>query len=124
MAESGVEETFAATMRFGSDLVAVFDCGMQSPLDIGVEVLGSEGKARVAVPWYPHLEPLSVEVEAGGETELVPTPGANAYRLEIENFCAAVRGEGSLEVSREETVRNLRTIERLLDALPSARQPA
>jgi len=54
----------------------------------------------------------------------VPTPGGSAYQMEIENFCAAVRGEGSLEVTREETVRNLRTIERLLDALPSAQSPA
>ncbi|MFN8215520.1 MAG: Gfo/Idh/MocA family oxidoreductase [Solirubrobacterales bacterium] len=111
---SGVDETFAATMRFGDDAVAVFDCGMQTPLDVGVEVLGTEGRAVVRMPWYPHLEPLSIELETGGEVEEVPTPGGNAYQLEIENFCAAVRGEAATEVSREETLRNLETIERLL----------
>jgi len=125
MAESGVEETFAATMRFGDGTLAVFDCGMQSPLDIGVEVLGSEGRASVETPWYPHLEPASVEVDAGGRRESVATPGANPYQLEIENFCAAVRGEAEIEIGREETLRNLETIERLLAALQAQeRQPA
>lgn len=125
MADSGVEETFAATMRFGEETLVVFDCGIQSPLDVGVEVLGTAGRADVAMPWYPHLEPVSIEVEAGGSPETVPTPGANPYQLEIENFCAAVRGEAHTEVPREETVRNLKTIERLLAALPDSQpQPA
>ena len=49
-----------------------------------------------------------------------PAPGGNAYQLEIENFCAAVRAREP-EISREETLRNLETIERLLAAPATVR---
>jgi D-xylose 1-dehydrogenase (NADP+, D-xylono-1,5-lactone-forming) len=115
MSASGVDEQFSASLGFGNELLAVFDCGMHSPLDVGVEVLGTEGRATVAMPWYAHLGPLSIEVTRAKEAISVPTPGANAYRLEIDNVCAAARGEAEPEITPEETVRNLTTIERLLE---------
>jgi predicted dehydrogenase len=122
MSESGVDEQFSAALGYDNDLLAVFDCGMYSPSDVGVEVLGTDGRAIVAMPWYAHLEPLSIEVERGGQTTTVPTPGPNAYRLEIDNVCAAARGEAEPEISAEETVTNLTTIERLLEV--AQRQPS
>ena len=113
-AASGVDEVLAATMRYGSDLLAVFDCGMTSPLEVGVEVLAERGSAIVPMPWYAHLEPLSVQVRSASRARSIETPGGNAYRLEIENFCAAVRGDRAPEIPRQETVRNLETIERIL----------
>jgi D-xylose 1-dehydrogenase (NADP+, D-xylono-1,5-lactone-forming) len=124
MSESGIDEQFSATLAYGNDLLAVFDCGMYSPLDVGVEVLGTEGRAVVAMPWYAHLEPLSIEVEREGEAIRIPTPGPNAYRLEIDNVCAAARGEGKPEITPEETVMNLTTIERLLEVAERERSHA
>jgi xylose dehydrogenase (NAD/NADP) len=113
-AASGVDEALAATMRYESGMLAVFDCGMVSPLDVGVELLGERGRAIVAMPWYAHNEPQSITLESDGGTRSIETPGGNAYQLEIENFCAAVRGERAPEISRLESVRNLETIERIL----------
>src|SRR5262249_12452646 len=119
---SGIDEQFSAALGYDNDLLAVFDCGMYSPLDVGVEVLGTDGRAIVAMPWYAHLEPLSIELERDGETTIIPTPGPNAYRLELDNVCAAARGEVEPEISAEETVTNLQTIERLLEV--AQRQPS
>jgi predicted dehydrogenase len=124
MSESGIDEQFSATLGFGNDLLAVFDCGMNSPLDLGVEVLGTDGRITVPMPWYAHLEPLSIEVERNGEWTTIPTPGPNAYRLEIDNVCAAARGGTQPEISAEETVRNLTTIERLLEVAETSRSHA
>jgi len=124
LSDSGVDEQFSAALGFANELLAVFDCGMFSPLDLAAEVLGTEGRATVAMPWYPHLEPLNIEVERGGETTTVPTPGPNAYRLEIDNVCAAARGEAKPEITSEETVRNLTTIERLLEVAMTDRSYA
>jgi predicted dehydrogenase len=122
MSDSGIDEQFSAALGYDNDLLAVFDCGMDSPTDVGVEVLGTDGRAKVTMPWYPHLEPLSIELQQnGGEPTEVPTPGPNAYRLEIDNVCAAARGEAAPEISAAETVRNLTTIERLLEV--ARRQP-
>jgi xylose dehydrogenase (NAD/NADP) len=120
-AESGVDELFAGTLRFESGLVAAFDCGMVSPLEVGVEVIGSAGRIEVEMPWYAHLEPLSIRVESGAGAEELAAPGANAYQLEIDNFCAAVRGDEEPAISAEETLRNLETLERLLAAATTDR---
>jgi len=64
---------------------------------------------------YPHLDPLSVEVTTIDGTTEIPTPDSNAYRLEIDNFCQAVRGEATVEITSEETLRTLETIELLID---------
>lgn len=112
ISSSGVEDFFAATLDYG-DFLATFDCGIDSPLTYGVEVLGTEGRAIVECPWYPHLDPLEVTLVGARGASAEATPGPNAYQLEIENFCAAVRGEAALEVSAAETLRNLETIDRL-----------
>ncbi|MCB0828454.1 MAG: Gfo/Idh/MocA family oxidoreductase [Solirubrobacterales bacterium] len=116
LADSGVDEYFAATLSFGSGSLAVFDCGMNSPLSMGARIMGSLGNATVAMPWYPHLGDDRVELEVDGKTELVQVTGGNSYRLEIENFCAAVSGEEEPEVTREETLRNLGAMERLAES--------
>jgi xylose dehydrogenase (NAD/NADP) len=115
-APSGIDEVFAGTMRFGSTLLATFDCGMTSPLDVGVEALTTRGRVTVPMPWYPHHEPLHLEVDVDGEHTVEPTPGANAYQLEIANMCSAIDGSSETEITRDETLGNLRTIERLLHA--------
>ncbi|OJU85032.1 MAG: hypothetical protein BGO11_04640 [Solirubrobacterales bacterium 70-9] len=113
-AASGVDEALVATARYDSGLVALFDCGMTSPLDVGVEVLGTRGRAVLAMPWYAYREPHGIEVVSEAGTAWIETPVQDPYQLEIENFCAAVRGERAPEVSAHETVRNLETIERIL----------
>jgi len=110
---SGVDEAFAATMSFGEQSVAVFDCGMFSPLDVGVKVLGTNGNATVRSPWYAHMAPLEIELHIDGQTSTISTPGANAYQLEIDNFCDAITGRGAPEIQPDETLRNLEVMERL-----------
>lgn len=116
LADSGVDENFVANLSFGSGSLAVFDCGMNSPLSMGAQVMGTHGNATVAMPWYPHLGDDRVELVIEGVAESVATSGDNSYRLEIENFCAAVSRREDPEITREETLRNLETIERLAES--------
>jgi predicted dehydrogenase len=118
-AETGVDEVLAGNLKYASGALVQFDCGMASTLSTGVEVLCSRGIARVGSPWYAHLEPQSIDLETEEGRRTVPTPGEDVYRLEIENICAAVLGDGAPEITAEETVRNLATIERLLAAAES-----
>ena len=113
IASSGVDEAFAGVLGFDPDTVAVFDCGMFSPLDVGVRVLGTDGRLVVRMPWYAHLEPLEVELHTGADVTTVPAPGGNAYALEIANVCAAISGESNPEIPPAETLRNLRVLEML-----------
>jgi len=111
---SGIPEQFYGILTFRSGAVAIFDCAMNAPLSIRASVLGSAGEAVVEVPWYPHLPPPTINVRyADGRSEQIDASGENAYFLETEDFAAVVRGEKQPEVPPAETLRNLRTLERL-----------
>lgn len=116
LAPSGADEAFAGVMRFSTGALGVIDCSMVSDLDVGVSVLGTRGRAEVAMPWYAHLAPHSIRVKTSADWAEFPTSSDNAYRLEIENFCAAVRGQAAQTVSAEETLRNLSVMDRLAEA--------
>jgi predicted dehydrogenase len=116
LAPSGVDEAFAGLMRFSSGALGVFDCSMVSDLDVGVSVLGTQGHARVEMPWYAHLAPHHVRIDSTDRSEDIPTSNDNAYRLEIENFCAAVRGQAEPTIPPGETLRNLSVMDRLAEA--------
>jgi xylose dehydrogenase (NAD/NADP) len=116
LASSGVDEAFAGLMRFSSGALGVFDCGMVSDLNVGISVLGTRGRAEVEMPWYAHDAPHHIRVERAGRSEEIPASSDNAYRLEIENFCAAVRGQAERTMGPEETLRNLSVMDRLAEA--------
>jgi D-xylose 1-dehydrogenase (NADP+, D-xylono-1,5-lactone-forming) len=113
IASSGVEEGFVGEMAFDDNVIAVFDCSLYTPLDIGLTAVGEDGVLHVPTPWYPHKPPQQIRIETESGTETIDCPGENAYLLEIDNVCRAVLGEGELTVSAAETMRNLETLDRL-----------
>lgn len=114
---SGVDERFYGTLTYAAGAVAQFDCGMLSNLHLGVSVLGSQGEATVAMPWYAHHDPQSIELKlADGSHEVIACPGENSYFLETEDFARVVLDGGVPVVPPEETLRTLRTVARLRQA--------
>ncbi len=107
LASSGVEDAFGGLLSFADGHLHVFDCGMQSDLEMGVTVLGTEGRAHVTTPWYPHVAPAEIEIWRGRERSVIPTSESDPYLLEVENFCAAVSGDLPQDVTADETLRNL-----------------
>jgi D-xylose 1-dehydrogenase (NADP+, D-xylono-1,5-lactone-forming) len=123
LADSGVDERFLGTMYYPSQCVAIFDCSMRSPLSVGVAVLGSLGEAVVAMPWYAHEPPHTIDVAfADGSKRSIEAVGDNAYFLETEDFAAVVLKQKAPEVTSAETVRTLRTLDRLRAS--SSRHPS
>jgi predicted dehydrogenase len=117
----GVAERFYGIMRYRQGGVAQFDCSMRSPLSVHVSVLGERGEAIVAMPWYSHKAPHSIQIKMHGRDEQVLTlPDTNAYFLETEAFAATVQGDRRPEIPGSETIRNLETLERLAAAAGSA----
>jgi predicted dehydrogenase len=43
-------------------------------------------------------------------------PGADEYQLMVEHFCEAILGKASLALSPEESVRNMRVLDALVEA--------
>jgi predicted dehydrogenase len=127
LASSGAEERFFGMLAYPCGAVAQFDCGMDTQLHVGATVLGADGAFHLANPWYadipsawkPGSMPMFIELSVGGEGAEIPTGARNAYLEEIDSFARAVLGIDPAVVSAEETIRNLETIERLLERTTS-----
>ena len=110
----GVDTTFAGVLRFPGDVVGVFHCSMDLPSRQELEVLGTEGTLLVQAPW---------RVDFGGDVllngERVDVPEADSYRLELDDFAAAVRGEREPLLGREDALGQARAIDRLYSSAES-----
>jgi predicted dehydrogenase len=103
----GVDEVFAGTLRFG-DVVATFQCGFTARAN-QIEVYGSDGVLLVPEAF---VNPPGIVVVNGEEHRVEP---GNQYRAELDDFCAAVRGEQAPLNGRAEMLGQARTLAALLE---------
>jgi D-xylose 1-dehydrogenase (NADP+, D-xylono-1,5-lactone-forming) len=109
---TGVDMAFHGTLRFPGDLVAQFDCSFTQPQYERLDIVGDHGWLLVDSPW-----------RSEGESELLlrhrehlrrfDVPAADAFRLQLENFAAAVAHEAAPLIGAQETIAQARTIEAL-----------
>ena len=85
----GVDVRFAGLMRFESDVVATFDCGMDVHRHQGIQIVGSEGSIDVPQPWQTWEGPKIVVVR-GEESETLEPPGVDPYAAELDDMAAAI----------------------------------
>jgi D-xylose 1-dehydrogenase (NADP+, D-xylono-1,5-lactone-forming) len=118
LGESGVDVVFAATLRLAGDTLAHFDCGFVLPSRDEVEIVGEQASLFLDDPW--HARSPVIELRRDGEVERIEAGRANSYRLELENVCDAIRGEGELLLGRDDAVGQARAIEALYEAASEA----
>jgi predicted dehydrogenase len=106
LGESGVDEQFTAVLRFG-DITAEFTCGFRSS-HRSLEVIGSAGAISVVDPWLASTGELVVNGHSEQLTIVSP------YRLELENFARAVRGDAEPLVGRDESLGQAYALDALL----------
>ncbi len=108
-AESGVDENFAATLVFPDGVLAQFDVGVRHAARSHAEIVGSEGRIEVPVPWKPGKEAL-VLVHRAGETMEEKIRGGNPYVLQVEHFSECVAENKPPLLTREDSLGNVAAI--------------
>jgi len=119
LGSTGVDVRFAGTLAFPGDVLAHFDCGFDLPYRAEVEVVGSEGVARVVDAFTIGslgIGGSGIELRRGDDAEVVRAPEENHYRLELENLSDAIRGLGDPLLGREDAVAQARALEALYRA--------
>jgi xylose dehydrogenase (NAD/NADP) len=101
-APSGVDMAFHGTLRFPADVVAQFHSSLALPARQELEALGDEGTLLVEAPWRVDLGG-EVLLRRGSEVERIEVEEADAYRLELENLAAAIRGEAPPLLGRDDS---------------------
>jgi len=101
-----VDGSFAGTLHF-ERVTATLQCSLLAPLVNTIEVIGADGVLRVPSAF---VSPPGVVVLNGEEHRV---DGGNHYRDQLDDFCAAIRGEHPALIGRAE----MRGQARVLDAL-------
>ena len=109
---SGVDVVFSGALAFADGVAGHFDCGFIVPRRAMLEVVGEEATILVPDPFTPRIPGIEV-LRPGAEPEPILIEPANSYRLELENVSAAIRGEASLLLGRDDAVGQARTIAEL-----------
>jgi D-xylose 1-dehydrogenase (NADP+, D-xylono-1,5-lactone-forming) len=105
----GVDVALAGTLRFPGDVLAHFDCGLSYPGGSLLAAAGTEGSFAFADPWHGNDAVIELR-RADGSVERIDAGPANSYALELADFEAAVRGEGSPLLGRDDALGQARTI--------------
>lgn len=114
LANTGVDEQLAGTMRFANGEFAQFDCALTLERREFVEVAGTEGRLLVETAFLPGTAPVSI-LEQRGRADPVrhEIGGEDEYRLMVEHFGDCVRSGNAVRYSAAEAALNMRTIEAL-----------
>jgi xylose dehydrogenase (NAD/NADP) len=106
LGRGGVDERFAGTLRFGG-VVATFQCGFTATVN-QIEVVGADGVLSVPQAF---VNPPGVVLVNGDEHRVEP---GDHYRAELDDFCAAIRGERHALNGRAEMLGQARVLAALL----------
>ena len=113
-----VDLRFAGTLSLPGDVLAHFDCGVDTADRAELEVVGSEGALLLRDPFHSR-EPV-IDVRASdGSVERVEVEPENPYACELRDFAAAVDGSRAPRFGREDAVGQARTIEALYESAAS-----
>jgi predicted dehydrogenase len=119
---SGVDILTSALLVFPGG-VATFTCATQVEPDQRVSLYGTAGRIEIEIPFnIPPDRSSRVFVTAGGDppvapaTEILEFAPADPYGVEADRFAEVVLDGAPLPISGEDSVANMRVIERLFTA--------
>ena len=91
--ETGVDAVAAATLEFGSGMIAQISCGVALAQDNSARIYGSEAWLHVPSPWVPSRESGTTKMylhRGDGIEEIAVATDAWLYGLEADAFGAAL----------------------------------
>jgi predicted dehydrogenase len=110
----GVDLSFSALLRYPSGLGAALHGGFDAHLRTYAEITGTRGVLEIPDTFLDHAGALTLS--AGGGRREIPVAASDRYRLEVEDFAAAILGGHPPAFGLQETQRNLELTDRLLAA--------
>lgn len=117
----GTDVITSALLDFGGRHATFTVSTMLEP-DQRVDLVGSEGRLRIEIPFnIPPDRPNRIAIFAGGRppvdpgVKVVEIPTSDQYGVQTDAFAAAVRSGGPVPTDPIDAVRNLEVLERIVD---------
>jgi xylose dehydrogenase (NAD/NADP) len=116
---AGVDVQFVGLMRFPDGGLATIEASFISALQQTYTVVGGEGAIELPhdafIPWEKDTV-FTVRNKDQEVGEIEVTPGVDEYQLMVEHFTEALLGKAAPAFSPEESVRNMRVLDGLVEA--------
>lgn len=121
----GVDRLGSALMRFAGGQAHFAFSGQLVPHQ-SLQIFGTTGRISVAVPFSAPLDqPTILRIDDGRELgalgETIEIAAADQYRLQADDFAAAVRGERALPVTLADAIANMAVIDAMVRSVTTSR---
>lgn len=110
----GIDESFSALLKYPSGLIASLHCGFNAHKRIAAEIVGTHGVLEVPDVFLDNAGALVLTT--GDDRREIPVAASDRYRLEIEDFSAAIREQRAPQLGLAESQRNAEVIDRMFAA--------
>ncbi len=111
---NGVDVSLSALLKYSSGLVAAAHCGFTSQKRVFAEIGGTLGLLEIPETYFDNAGVLTLTV--GDERRELPVAASDRYRLEVEDFAAAILERRRPQFSLVESLRNAEVMDRIFAA--------
>ena len=111
---NGVDMIFSALLKYPSGLIAALNCGFNAQKRVHSEITGTKGVLEIPDTFFDNAGALTLIV--GEERREIPVAPCDRYRLEVEDFAAAILQKRAPQFSLTETQRNAEVMDQLFAA--------
>ncbi len=120
--EDGADRDLAGVLEFDEGLAFV-SCSISSARRERLEIVGTDGRIILNAPFRPDKAGGEVEIVRGDELTTQHFGQSDPYRLELEEFAAAIQEGRDPAVGPREILGNARTVEAILESARSGGNP-
>lgn len=114
--QNNVDSLMAAVLRYDQGVIATVNSWLQAMRTLTSEIIGTTGRLIVPDTFSGQAGALTLITAAGEQQFLVPA--SERYVLEVEDFAGALLQHRPPLISLEETLRNMRVLDRLRALMP------
>ena len=107
---TGVDETMVGTLYFPNQRIAQIDCSFRMPFRSTAEIVGDGGRLVLTHPFHSDNPEAQLILYQGDKPEVVATPAAERYLLEIDDLHEAILNNRPPLVTAAETRGHIETI--------------
>ena len=111
----GVDHNLSALLRYESGLIASLHCGFNAHGRMHSDIVGSEGSLLVPDTFLDDAGEILLNTRNGSER--IAVPASDRYAAEVQDFSAAILAGRAPRLALDESLRNLRVLDRIRAAL-------
>ena len=112
---NGVDVNLSAVLRYADGLIATLHCGFNAFGRNYSEIVGTEGALLIPDTFLDDAGQLTLQTKKGNES--IAITASDRYGEEIRDFSVAILNKRQPKLSLDESLRNMRTLERILEKI-------